>query len=655
MDHIVDVASSLLIACPPSEVEIEARIRKQITSRYATKMLISNLGVQWDILQYSEKRKISKHNRKCTYRQRDHETICKSSIAKADINDAWCTLHVSIETPVPHLLDSLNYVNPVQVTRYRATLDGHYIDVVVDDNDPRVEVEVCDARFFDLAALLSVVERVCAALQGNHVFVGFYDWKTVMHVASTNFGPFCIEKKQYQKPVTMTIDLLLRIAKDPQHWVVTPKVDGTRRFLVSINKRLFSLGIAKDVAYEGDFGSDGITIMDCEFMNGQYYIFDIPVYMGKYYGNESFEDRMSTAEKTLDMLPNNVEATIKPYEVFSSFDDLASLYESFKINYVIDGMVFARPDFGYLQTVTKWKSQSTVDLVIDKHGLLRTSDRYRINMEYEMSSPDMGVWEFAYDGSKLIAKRPRPDKPQANSRDIVFKNMFSSVPGTLFTGRGFYMMRKYHNSIKKQAIQGANDMNSVIMDIGTGQGGDVNKWNRASHVYCIEPSKESISEMRRRCDKKTLDKITVIASRLALIETKKIDKKVDIFTAFFCMNQWLDDDWEMLENVIKNNGSSKCRLLAIVMTDPREHHSDNLDIKIMGPEEYEISIHGTRIMNTRERIVQPKTFCRTGPQVWYEAGEKRKTKQRRFYDKGRKKTIVYVHFAGISQVNRSQK
>lgn len=37
------------------------------------------------------------------------------------------------------------------------------------------------------------------------------------------------------------------------------------------------------------------------------------------------------------------------------------------------------------------------------------------------------------------------------------------------------------------------------------------------------------------------------------------------------MNQWSDNDWKMLEDVVVQRGSKHCRLLAIAMTGPKEH------------------------------------------------------------------------------------
>ena len=205
--------------------------------------------------------------------------------------------------------------------------------------------------------------------------------------------------------------------------------------------------------------------------------------------------------------------------------------------------------------------------------------------------------------------RYRPDKPQGNSWNIIQKNMYSSVPGTLFSGRGFYLMRKYHNKVKRQLIIRANDKGAKILDVGTGQGGDLNKWKRASHVFCVEPSKEATEEMQSRMEQSeyTGTTIKIINVPLRDLDISQVTEKIDIFTLFFCMNQWLDTDWCKLENVIKEKGSKKCRLLAIAMTEPEEYDSECFTIKKYN-NKYNISIHGTRILDINETPVNPIFF-----------------------------------------------
>jgi hypothetical protein len=623
MDTIIDTANKLLKICKPQEVEIEARIRKQLINKHSAKQLIEVTSIQWNaqwnVIQYLEKKKISKHNRKCTYRQRNNDTICKSSIAKTDINDLWCTVHVSIETSMPHAFSSLNSVASVQVIRYKTTYNNHYIDVIHSDDDIRIEVEVCNAQNFNLFAMFDVIQNVCAVLQmspymtqvNRDFFVSYYDSKTVLHIVNTAFGPFCIGKKRYQKPLTMTINVLRAIEISLTDWVVTPKVDGFRRFLICFNKLVYSVGIVGDVVYEGTSPIDEITIMDCEYVNKTYYIFDIPVYNGKYYSIFTLDERLDKIEEICEILAlDYANIQIKPYEKFDSFDKLCKTYDTFLKKYTMDGLIymdgliFANTKHGYMQKVAKWKLNSTVDLDVN-NNVLMTCDEYQINIKHSnLPEYSFGVWEFAYDSDTnlLMAHKQRYDKPQANSMHIVSKNIYNSVPGTLFTGRGFYLMRKYHNIIKKNLLTSTIGRKTVILDIGTGQGGDVNKWKKASKVFCVEPEEQAISELRERLHYDT-PQIIIINKRLADLDLQIIDTKVDLVTAFFCMNQWMDDDWMMLEEIIKAKGSKKCMLLVIAMTDPREHKSPNLEIKMLGIDKYNISIHGTRIVDIDEKTV----------------------------------------------------
>ena len=615
-----EIVNKLLRGCKPEEVEVEARIRRQLVSRHSALQLIACHGPNWQVLRYSEKKKISKNNRKCTYRSRigPNEHICKSSIAKEDVMDMWCTVHVSVETPMPSMQRSLNAVPSVDVVRHRTVIDNHYVDVIDGTSkfldEMRVEVEACDASTFSLEAMLKVVKYVCTLLQGNKEFLGYYDCKTVMHVSGTSFGPFCIDRKHYQKPRTLTIDVLGSIAKDTAQWAVTPKVDGVRRFVVIANTEVYLLGTAKEVAHIGDgmSGSNAVTILDCELANDILYAFDVPVHNDAYCGNRPFDERTHMMDCVVDELAGSgVNIRAKPYETFSSFDKLKKLYEQFDDQeFEMDGMIFYNIGDSYMQPVPKWKTYSTVDLEI-KHNSLVTCDGYVVNMRHTNLPDDaFGIWEFSYADDVLTAKRSRPDKPQANSMGIVEKNMFGSVPGTLFTGQGFYLMRKYHNRIKNALIREAGDFKATLMDIGTGQGGDVMKWNRVSKVFCVEPAEECSTEVQRRKTEAGIKaEIIFMEDRLEDVDLNYIDDKIDIITAFFCMNQWSSKDWKMLAKIVKQKGSKRCRLLAIAMTAPKEHRSSNLKIVMrrsqpdMTGDRYNIKMYGTRIMDIDETAV----------------------------------------------------
>lgn len=655
-----DIVRNLLDCCEASEIEIEARIKKQLITTESVNRLLGDSSIRWnDVIVYAERKTISKTNRKCTYRRRqgvdgqdveagsNDVTVCKSSIAKEDVNDMWCTVHVSIETPVPSMVQILRSVAPTMVRRHRGVLEDHYVDVIHTPNslyqnahlgtdaEVRVEIEVCDPTAYDGEATMRVVYKVCTILQNakQRDFLGFYDWKMVMHVANTHYGPFCIERGHYQKPRTMTINVLLGIIKSIDVSAVTPKVDGVRKFIIIANNRVFSLGTTKNVMHEGTMsintkdvksnvlpkssGFFGVTVLDTEYIEDTdvYYVFDIAVYEDRYVGHVDFEKRMDMIENIVDYWNTGSEVRIKPYEKFDSFDRLKKLYESFSMKYCMDGLIFVDTSQDYIKPVFKWKAKITVDLEVSEK--LGTCDGQTVDLNVSnVSILEPGIWEFAYDAAsnELIAVKPRHDKLQGNSLNIVMTNLFYSVPGTMFSGKGFYLMRKYHNRVKKQLLLQAKDKNATIMDIGTGQGGDVGKWKRASSVLCVEPSEKAFLEMHERYRDTDLGslEVTLLNCRLQDVDiSTSITKKITIFTLFFCMNMFEPEDWRKLEEVVIQKGSKECRLLAIAMTDPKAHDSECFTIKKKDNNKYNVSIHDTRIIDIDEVSVDPKFFTET--------------------------------------------
>ena len=102
------------------------------------------------------------------------ETICKSSISREDVNDAWCAVHVSVEAPVPSMQRALDAVEPVSVTRYRKTVDGHHVDV----SRGRFRLSAWRLKRFrrdkhvKKPGFLNVVNMVCACTAGQQRLCG---------------------------------------------------------------------------------------------------------------------------------------------------------------------------------------------------------------------------------------------------------------------------------------------------------------------------------------------------------------------------------------------------------------------------------------------------------------------------------------------------
>lgn len=674
---IPQLVNLLLLKEEHKYVEIEARIRGEISNPISICRLLCH--TDWTETKYLERRRISKVNRKCTYRHRElyspvltlapplqeNITICKSSLAKDELYNLWCTIHVSTEINVPTMFSYIEDVEAKDVTRMRATMHDHWIDVTYDTDDKtydsaRVEIEVPDSSMFDPERLVYAISYVCSILQDSvPVMVERLDWTTIKYLVKQPFGAFCIGKKSYQKPITMVKDDVMKVLSENSRrkkntarervlgpnanshlscaWLATPKADGVRCMMYILEGIVLSVDMAGSVRHVCTFSHNesapplrqnsnvyDVSIFDCEYLDNTYYIIDLPVHNGKYIGNMPIDKRLEIIQDILsDYFKEHMHIVLKPYKMFYSFFELEKLYTSWLHKYNIDGIIFVNSNEGYFQRVLKWKDINTIDLEVteDNDGFsLQTCDGYTLDISCititDVNLLTLGIWEFKHfinNFSKTAVLEPirrRPDKPRANSLNIVQKNTKSdALPTGLFTGIECFLMRKYHNKQKAIMLSDSHINNAVIMDIGTGQGGDINKWRTAKAVYCIEPNKNALKELRNRIKQnKPKFEVHIIECLLCKLELSNINPnpKISIFTAFFCMNLWQDQDWMTLEHVIKDKGSANCKFIGIALTNPVENDNKCWTLKLTSDKTYTLSIHNTRIINVNETIVPIK-------------------------------------------------
>ena len=232
-------------------------------------------------------------------------------------------------------------------------------------------------------------------------------------------------------------------------------------------------------------------------------------------------------KKEIIRYDNNVESFNKAIkEIFSRIKHLI---------YYTDGIIFTPINSPYItngQKLGKYKKELrvlnknldvikfklkddlTIDLLVKADGVYTSNGKFlgtRIFPLKEWSfkiNPDMinKIIEFKpvieKDRIVYIPFRDRTiDKKYPNSKDVAetlwgLRN--DPIELDTLEGKNMTLMRKYHNKIKGKIIE---DIKGFVIDIGSGPGGDLfkyNKNNKINEILFIEPNEEFIEEFHKR-------------------------------------------------------------------------------------------------------------------------------------------------------------
>jgi hypothetical protein len=198
--------------------------------------------------------------------------------------------------------------------------------------------------------------------------------------------------------------------------------------------------------------------------------------------------------------------------------------------------------------VIKWKpaSQQTIDFFVsrqeDKTWLYAWNPRTKQHEKFLGTAtvpyngylsdsndvqdlPHGTIFEMQWTGDDFFPLRQRPEKPVANSFPValdVWKNIQDPITWETLRGQSLYLMRKYHNRVKKDLFRSSS---GVLLDIGSGRGGDIAKWQNYDSVLAVEPNKDHIQELRQRLSRSPMQhRVTILQAGGE--ETKKILDKV---------------------------------------------------------------------------------------------------------------------------------
>ncbi|KAG4081986.1 hypothetical protein H8356DRAFT_1299970 [Neocallimastix lanati (nom. inval.)] len=165
------------------------------------------------------------------------------------------------------------------------------------------------------------------------------------------------------------------------------------------------------------------------------------------------------------------------------------------------------------------------------------------------------IVEINLDNNSFV--KERKDKYTSNSINTFNSILIASyqkVNLEIFTPSSTVLMRKYHNIIKQNIL---HKYKGNLLDIGTGNGGDLHKWKNFRKIVCVEPDHEKIKVLKERISKSEIrNRISILQNTIQNVELKDI---YDVATCFFALNDFTYTNISrMLSNIAKNINGIFC-------------------------------------------------------------------------------------------------
>jgi hypothetical protein len=155
------------------------------------------------------------------------------------------------------------------------------------------------------------------------------------------------------------IRFLNEVQKNITNYYITDKLDGKRAILYLYNK---SYALTDEIL-EIKYTSSKLSIIDTEFYDGSYYIFDVMVYNGLSLIDKPFEERLSYFNKFNDKL-----FKLKPFiKLNDKYREQIKQFKEDKKIYEVDGIILTPADGTYNDMeVFKYKpvEKLTIDFLI---------------------------------------------------------------------------------------------------------------------------------------------------------------------------------------------------------------------------------------------------------------------------------------------------
>lgn len=467
------------------------------------------------------------------------------------------------ELPIDSVASSFSPSIIRQITRTSFILGKFIIDLsrVIETNishrTPKqrskfeVEVEKSDTEVDanDFRQVIVTIMSYCySSISTNYPILSFKERDAITKIHNSLF-PKPVDNKRktsnrnmisnyWNKPVNLSLRDIIdpRFRKDGFP-AITVKYDGYRKLLLLCEHGAYLVYPRDDIMKVSD-KPFRTTLLDVEFMEQGFgdekepciFAFDILFHNGVDLRNMEFINRLASLKGVVQQISSQIigmKLSVKRYFMLSDF--FTNVADAFKHHDehldAVDGLIF-QPKTYYKNNYTyKWKpaEKLTIDFFVNANEAPYFFVSAKGNTLVPFSGSDEREWsgdtsnipleklqemngqvvEFQFVDDRFEVVKVREDRPSPNFLDVakkIWNDIQSPISRETLEGKDMVLLRKFHNLVKEDILAKNFSKDSVIVDFGSGRGGDLRKWMKLGFksVYCIEPNEENADELVRR-------------------------------------------------------------------------------------------------------------------------------------------------------------
>lgn len=453
-------------------------------------------------------------------------SVTKQSVAHIDWPDWGLRLAIAHETETE--CEAVVPATAVRTKRYSVSQDNLTVTytTVADAVCGRWEIETVLAYGHTLTELRQHIARV---LNG---FASFWDkerdryqaWLLLVRVQAWKERLLQWPLKWGLTPVLMKHGNLAAIQHAPHDWVVTAKADGQRSYLIlgqRLAVRVTPAGALSLVSVPPIPIAARWSILDGEYIDFLFWTFDIVAHRGTFL-YEPFDQRWAHQDDFAGLQTHHVSCAVRWKPQFTHNDGMAlgtRALHTWRAThpFPVDGLVLTHRS-AVPGSAFKWRPYHTIDVSIGGYDPTSNTCEAFGAAQAQLQVVDLrvvGEWprgtivECYPTSSGWSVLRVRADKvwPNQVAPTILDAMAYVSHPVLIEAFDNEYVAasgRKYKespddeiwrsacNAVKRDLL---NSVAGVLIDIGSGKGGDVHKWiaNPALRVVvAIEPSHDQL-------------------------------------------------------------------------------------------------------------------------------------------------------------------